>query len=81
MGRDPRKPVFGVFKRVRFKPACLSAEASYNIEISIVASLAMILSNKRTTTALIRLRMLVGAFVVHKLLMSINVLNKHKMSA
>ena len=35
----------GFFYRVKFKPACSSAETSQNIEISIVAGLDMILSN------------------------------------
>ena len=40
MGRDVRKPV-------RLKTACSMTESSYNIEISPVARLDMILSSKR----------------------------------
>ena len=48
---------------MRFKPACSATETSSKIEILLVASLDMILSNKRQTKALIRL---VCTFVVHK---------------
>ena len=51
MGLDTTKPVFGVAEKVRFKPAGSATE----IEISLVACLGIILSNKRITKALIRL--------------------------
>ena len=43
MGNNVIKPVFGVSDRVRCKQACY-----YNFEILVVASLDMILSNKRS---------------------------------
>ena len=56
LGCDARKPVFRVPDKVNFKPACSATETSYKIKILLVASLNMILSNKRITKALIRLR-------------------------
>ena len=56
LGRDVRKPVFGVYDKVRFKPVSSSTETIKKIEISPVASLNMIFSKKRITEALIRLR-------------------------
>ena len=56
MGLIATKPVFGVSDKVRFKPACSATETSYKIEVSLVASLDILLSNKRITKALIRLR-------------------------
>ena len=56
MGLAARKPVFGVSDKVRFKPIPSATEISKKIEISRVASLDIILSNKRITKALIRLR-------------------------
>ena len=53
---DARKPVFGVSNKVRLKPVCSATETCLKNEISLVASLAMILSNKRITKSLIRLR-------------------------
>ena len=50
------KPVFGVSDKMRFKPACSATETSLKIEISLVASLDMVLSKQRSTKALIRLR-------------------------
>ena len=44
MGRDARKPVFGVSEKVRFKPVCLATDTCQ--KISLVASLDMILCNK-----------------------------------
>ena len=38
LGLDATKPVFGVSKKVRFKPACSETETSYTIEIVLVAS-------------------------------------------
>ena len=65
MGSDARKPASIVSNKVRFKRVCSATETSYKMENSLVASLDMILSNKRITKALIRL---VCAFVVHKTL-------------
>ena len=48
--------VFGVSDIVRFKSACSATETSQKIEILLVASLDIILSNKRKIKALIRLR-------------------------
>ena len=39
------KPVFGVSDKVRFKLVSSASETSYNIEILLVASLGIILSN------------------------------------
>ena len=55
MGCDTRKPEFRVFAKVRIKSACSAIGTSYKIEISFVASLDMMLANKRITKALIRL--------------------------
>ena len=56
------KPVFGVSDKASFKPVSSATETSLKIEISPVASLHMILSKKRTTKVLIRLRRLVCSF-------------------
>ena len=56
MGFVARKPVFGVSDKVRLKSVSLGTETSQKIEILLVASLDMILSNERITKALIRLR-------------------------
>ena len=56
MGLDATKPVFGVSDKARLKPVPSAIEISWTIEISLVASLNMILSEKRTTKALISLR-------------------------
>ena len=45
VGSDTRKSVFRVSDKVRFKPACSATETSKRIEISLVASLDMILSS------------------------------------
>ena len=42
--------------QLRFKPACSATETRWKIEISLVTSVDMMLSNKRITKALIRLR-------------------------
>ena len=55
MGLVARKPVFGVSDKASFKPVSSATVTSQNIEIWLVASLDMILSNKRITKALIRL--------------------------
>ena len=60
MGRNTRKPVFGVSEEVRFKPACSATETSQNIEILLVASLD-ILSKEQITMC-----RLIWALVVHK---------------
>ena len=56
MGLAARKPVFGVSNKVSFKPFSSGTETSLKIENSPVANLQMILSTKRITKALIRLR-------------------------
>ena len=56
MGLDATKPVLGVSKKARLKPVSSATDTSLKIEILLVASLNMILSNKRITKALIRLR-------------------------
>ena len=56
MGLIARKPVFGVSVKTSFKPVSSATETSYKIEISPVARLNMVLSKKRITKALIRLR-------------------------
>ena len=50
-----RKPSFVVSDKASFKPASSATETSWKIEISSVARLHMILSEKRITKALIRL--------------------------
>ena len=75
------KCVFGVSDKARLKPVSSTTETSLKTEISPVASLD-IFSKKRITKALIRLRRLVCAFVVHKprkmgFLMSMPILNSH----
>ena len=64
MGRDVRKPVFGVSEKARLKPVSSATETSWKIEISREASLDMILFQKRITKALIS--RLVCAFVGRK---------------
>ena len=68
MGLHVRKPVLQVSDEVRFKPTCSATETSYKIEISLIAILDIILSDKRIKKALIRLCGYVGwsARVVHK---------------
>ena len=56
MGLVARKPVVGVSDKMRLKPVSTATETSLKIEISLVASLDMVLSQKRITKALIRLR-------------------------
>ena len=53
---NARKPVFRVSEKARLKPVSSAIETSENSEKSLVASLDMILSKKRITKALIRLR-------------------------
>ena len=58
MGREAKKPVFGVSQKPRLKPFFWASET---IEILLEASLyIMLLSNKRITKALIRLRRCAG---------------------
>ena len=56
LGRVVTKPVFGVPDKARLNPVSSATETSWKIEMSPVASLHMILSIKRITKALIRLR-------------------------
>ena len=56
MGLVARKPVFGVSDKASFKPVSSATETSKKIDISPVANNHMLLSKKRTTKALIRLR-------------------------
>ena len=49
MGRNVRKPVFGVSDKVRLKPACSATETSLKIGILLVASLDMILYKRGIT--------------------------------
>ena len=55
-----RKPVLGMSDKVRFKPACSATETSHKIEIGLIASLAMTISTKGITKALIRLHRCAG---------------------
>ena len=50
------KPVFGVSDKAGLKPVYLVTETGWKIEISPVASLDMLLSEKRIAKAMIRLR-------------------------
>ena len=50
-----RKPVFGVSDKARLKSVFTATVTSYKIEISLVASIDMILFEKRIIKALIRL--------------------------
>ena len=56
IGLVARNSVFGVFDKVRYKPDCSATDMNEKFEISLVESLDTILSNKRITKALIRLR-------------------------
>ena len=60
------KPVVRVSDKARLKPFSSATETSWNIEIMLVASLDMILSNTPITKALISMHRLVCTFVVHK---------------
>ena len=56
MGSGPRKPVFRVSDKAGFKPVSTATQISWKMEISIVASLdIMILLDKRIAKALISL--------------------------
>ena len=56
LGLVATKPVFGVFEKARLKPVSSVTQTILKFEIPLVASLDMILSKKRITKALIRLR-------------------------
>ena len=56
MGLVTRKPVFGVSAKASFKPACSATETSLENENSLVASVDKLVSKKRITKALIKLR-------------------------
>ena len=61
MDLDATKPAFGVSDEVIQKPACSATETGYkNSELSLAASLDMLLSNKRITNVLIRLHLRAG---------------------
>ena len=60
MGLAARKPVFRVSDKARLKPVSSTTETSQKVEISLEASLNLILSIKRITQALIRLRRCAG---------------------
>ena len=53
----------GFGKQVRLKPACSATEASWSLETLDIASIGIILSNRRTTMVLIRLCRLICTFV------------------
>ena len=55
MGMVARKPVFGVYDKVRLMPVCSATETGSKIEISPVGSLRAVLSKNRITKALITL--------------------------
>ena len=56
MGLVVTKPVFGVSEKARLKPVSSATETRKKIEISLVASLDIVLYKTRITKALIRLR-------------------------
>ena len=60
MDLSATKPVLGVFVKGRLKPVSSVTETSWNIRISLVASLDIILSNKGIIKALIRLHVCAG---------------------
>ena len=60
MGLDATKTVFGVFEKARLKPVSSATQTIKNFEISLVASIDMILSKKGRTKALIRLCVCAG---------------------
>ena len=55
-----RKPVFRVSHKARLKPVSSATETSEKVEISLEASLDMMLSNEWITKALTRLRVCAG---------------------
>ena len=56
MGLVMTKSVFVISDKARLKPVSSASETSYEIEISPLASLYMILSKKQTAKVLINLR-------------------------
>ena len=56
MGLAATKPVFGVSDKASFKSISSATETREKVEISLVVSLHILLSKKRITKALIRLR-------------------------
>ena len=60
MGLVATKSVFVISDKAKFKPTCSTRETSWKIEIWLVASPDMILSNEPITKALIRLRWCAG---------------------
>ena len=60
MGSVMTKPLFGVSDKVIFILACSATETSYNIQISLVGCLDIILSVKHKTKAMIRLCLCAG---------------------
>ena len=66
MSLVPRKPVVDVSDQVRHKLFCAATETSQSLENSDIESRMIILFRRRTTKALISLRMrrLISAFVV-----------------
>ena len=56
LSHNTRKPVFGVFDQVWFKPVCSAKEASYSHEIANIKTRDIILSRQRIIKVLIRLR-------------------------
>ena len=60
MGLVARKPVFRVSNKVSFKQVSSATETSLKIEISLLASLDMILLDKRITKVLISMHECAG---------------------
>ena len=65
MVHDVKTPIFGISDKARLKPVSSATETCQKVEISLVASFDMILSNTEITKVLIRLHRLVWVFVVH----------------
>ena len=55
-----RKPVFGDLDQLRLKSACTATETSWSLEILDLESIGVVLSRKRKTKVLIRLRKCTG---------------------
>ena len=55
MGLIAPKPVFRVSNKTRLKPVSSATETSWKIEILLIASIDMIMSNEQITKVLIRL--------------------------
>ena len=60
MGLEATKPVFGIYNKASFNPVYSATETSKKIEISHEASFHIILSKKRITKAMVRLRRCAG---------------------